>query len=171
MDCNEELRDRLWRPAWVKAKWPPDHPMESEPDFRRKHTGLERPRSLFSVQCPPTPDSSNSLPHAPHKQGMSREENTLGTEADQARRQNRLEGGPVEIALEPAGLANPVTITGERSGEWRARRHPCGGTLTCRALQSLFLHQDGAPHSSSGFTPRRLGGRQRTRCQEVWKGP
>lgn len=39
-----------------------------------------------------------------------------------------------------------------------SKRAPCGGTLTCRALQSLFLHQDGVPHSSSGFNPRRLGG-------------
>ena len=95
----------------------------------------------------------------------------MDTEADQARRQKRLEGGPVEIALAPAGLANPVTSTGARGGEGRARRHPCGRTLTCRALQSLFLHQDGAPRSSSGFNPRGPGGRWRTRCQEVGRDP
>ena len=82
----------------------------------------------------------------------------MDTEADQARRQKRPEGGPVEIALAPAGLANPVTSTGARGGEGRARRHPCGRTLTCRALQSLFLHQDGAPCSSSRFNPRGPGG-------------
>lgn len=51
--------------------------------------------------------------------------------AGRARRQNRLEGGPVETALAPTGLASPVTSTGARGGEWRERRRPCGTTLPC----------------------------------------
>lgn len=93
---------------------------ESKGDFRRKRRGLERPRSLFSLQALLL-DFSSSLPHSLlfHTDRGGTERRAHRQRGSLSKKAEWMEARSLRKGSSPAGVADP-----EPGGEWEADREP-----------------------------------------------